>query len=82
MMMEFVSQLRETEARVFLTDAVKVFNVLATNLERRRVVYAGARSRDRKPQLAGPRGRLRRRRCPWTNLFFGVYPYIALGPCS
>lgn len=40
MMLEFVSQLEETEARVFLTDAVKVFNVLATNLEKAESPYA------------------------------------------
>ena len=40
MMMEFVSQLDETEARVFLTDAVKVFNVLAINLEKAESPYA------------------------------------------
>ena len=40
MMMEFVSQLEETEARVFLTDAVKVFNLLATNLEKAESPYA------------------------------------------
>ncbi|MBL8465740.1 MAG: nitrate reductase molybdenum cofactor assembly chaperone, partial [Thauera sp.] len=32
--------LEETEARVFLTDAVKVFNVLATNLEKAESPYA------------------------------------------
>lgn len=40
MMLEFVSQLEETEARVFLTDAVKVFNVLASNLEKAESPYA------------------------------------------
>ena len=40
MMLEFVSQLEQTEARVFLTDAVKVFNVLATNLEKAESPYA------------------------------------------
>ena len=40
MMLEFVSQLEQTEARVFLTDAVKVFNVLAINLEKVQSPYA------------------------------------------
>lgn len=40
MMLEFVSQLEQTEARVFLTDAVKVFNVLAINLEKAQSPYA------------------------------------------
>ena len=40
MMLEFVSQLEQIEARVFLTDAVKVFNVLATNLEKAESPYA------------------------------------------
>lgn len=40
MMLEFVGLLEETEARVFLTDAVKVPNVLATNLEKAESPYA------------------------------------------
>ena len=40
LMLEFVSQLDETEARVFLSDAAKVFQVLASNLEKADSPYA------------------------------------------
>ena len=40
LMLEFVSQLDETEVRVFLSDAAKVFQVLAANLEKAESPYA------------------------------------------
>jgi nitrate reductase delta subunit len=39
-MLEFVSGLEETEARIFLTDATKVLKVLAANLEKAESPYA------------------------------------------
>ncbi len=40
LMLEFVSQLEEAEARIFLADATKVFKVLAANLEKSASPYA------------------------------------------
>lgn len=40
LMLEFVSGLEETEARIFLTDATKVLKVLAANLEKAESPYA------------------------------------------
>ncbi len=40
LMLEFVSQLEEPEARIFLADATKVFKVLAANLEKSQSPYA------------------------------------------
>ena len=40
LMLEFVSQLEENEARIFLADATKVFKVLAANLEKSASPYA------------------------------------------
>jgi len=40
LMLEFVSQLEENEARIFLADANKVFKVLAANLEKSQSPYA------------------------------------------
>lgn len=40
LMLEFVSQLEDNEARIFLADATKVFRVLAANLEKANSPYA------------------------------------------
>lgn len=40
LMLEFVSQLEDDEARIFLADAAKVFRVLAANLEESGSPYA------------------------------------------
>ena len=40
LMLEFVSQLEDTESRIFLADAAKVFKVLAANLEKSGSPYA------------------------------------------
>lgn len=40
LILEFVSQLEDNEARIFLADATKVFKVLAANLEKSESPYA------------------------------------------